>query len=153
MRPCRGLRPRLGSTDMERHMLSNANLVCFSATTNAEASRVFYESVLGLPLLEDTPFALVFEVNRTMLRIQKVREMTPARHTALGWEVSDIRSEIDQLTSKGIRFERYESLPQDDRGIWHSPSGAKVAWFKDSDGNILSLTQWPSSGHSKPAQD
>lgn len=124
-------------------MLSNAQIICFAATKNAEAARRFYQDVLGLPIIEDSPFALAFDANGTMLRIQKVQEHTPAKHTCLGWQVSDIRSHIDALMHKGVRFERYARLPQDDLGIWASPSGALVAWFLDPDGNGLSLTQWP----------
>ena len=103
----------------------------------------FYRDVLGLALIEDSAFAIVFDANGTMLRIQKVSEHAPAKHTALGWRVDDIRQKIDALSKKGIRFERYDRLPQDDRGIWRTPDGADIAWFRDPDGNTLSLTQWP----------
>jgi catechol 2,3-dioxygenase-like lactoylglutathione lyase family enzyme len=124
-------------------MLSSAELVCFAATKNPEAAKNFYANVLELRLIEDSPFALVFDANGTMLRIQKVQEHTPAKHTTLGWHVEDIRVEMEELIRKGVRFERYERLPQDELGIWKSPSGALVAWFLDPDGNGLSLTQFP----------
>ena len=124
-------------------MLSGAEIVCFAATKNPESAKGFYGSVLGLRLIEDSPFALVFDANGTMLRIQKVHEHTPAKHTTLGWSVISIHSEIEQLTRKGVRFERYERLQQDQLGVWQSPSGALVAWFLDPDGNGLSLTQFP----------
>ncbi len=126
-------------------MLNDAEIICFAATKNAEAAKKFYGEVLGLALVEDSPFALIFDANGTMLRVQKVEEHTPAKHTTLGWHVADLRSEIGELMRKGIRFERYERLPQDDLGIWQSPSGAQVAWFLDPDGNGLSLTQFPAS--------
>jgi catechol 2,3-dioxygenase-like lactoylglutathione lyase family enzyme len=124
-------------------MLNSAEIICFAATKNPEAAKRFYEEVLGLPLIEDSPFALAFDANGTMLRIQKVQEHTPVRHTTLGWKVRDIRAHIDALVCKGVRFERYERLPQDESGVWESPSGALVAWFLDPDGNGLSLTEWP----------
>ncbi|HTE40451.1 MAG TPA: VOC family protein [Steroidobacteraceae bacterium] len=124
-------------------MLNNAEIICFAATSKPDAAKTFYGQVLGLPLVEDSPFALAFDANGTMLRIQKVQEHTPAKHTTLGWQVTDIRAHVAGLVRKGIRFERYERLPQDDVGIWESPSGALVAWFLDLDGNGLSLTQWP----------
>lgn len=124
-------------------MLNNEELVCFAATKNPESAKRFYTDVLGLALLEDSPFALVFDANGTMLRIQKVQELTPAKHTSLGWKVNDIRARMQALMGKGVRFERYERLQQDEAGIWKSPSGALVAWFLDPDGNGLSLTQWP----------
>jgi catechol 2,3-dioxygenase-like lactoylglutathione lyase family enzyme len=124
-------------------MLNDAEIICFAATRNPEAAKAFYGQVLGLTLIEDSPFALAFDANGTMLRIQKVQEHTPAKHTTLGWSVANIRVNVEALVRKGVRFERYERLPQDEAGIWESPSGALVAWFLDPDGNGLSLTQWP----------
>jgi catechol 2,3-dioxygenase-like lactoylglutathione lyase family enzyme len=124
-------------------MLNDAKLVCFLATKDADAARDFYQNVLGLAPVEDGPFALVFDANGTTLRIQKVHEHVPARHTVLGWEVADVRSQIAELSRRGIRVERYDQLKQDEFGVWQSPSGAHVAWFKDPDGNTLSLTEWP----------
>jgi catechol 2,3-dioxygenase-like lactoylglutathione lyase family enzyme len=124
-------------------MLGNSQLIGFAATRHSELATAFYRDVLGLRLIEDSPFAIVFDANGTMLRIQKVQEHVPAKHTTLGWRVDDIRSKIDELSRKGVRFERYDRLPQDERAIWRTPDGAEVAWFKDPDGNTLSLTQWP----------
>ena len=121
--------------------LDGSSIICFAATGQSEQARQFYQDVLALRLLEDTPFALVFDANGTMLRIQKIHDHHPARHTVLGWQVGDIRSTIDKLSSQGVRFERYDGLPQDDRAIWETPDNALVAWFRDPDGNILSLTQ------------
>jgi len=120
----------------------NAKLIAFVATKNAAVARKFYTETLGLKFVSDDPFATVFDVNGTMLRVQKVNELTPARHTALGWAVPDIAARVKELTEAGIHFERFVGLPQDKLGIWTSPSGAKIAWFKDPDGNILSLTQF-----------
>lgn len=124
-------------------MLGNHDLVAFVATTQADNTRDFYGRVLGLNLIEDSPFALVFDANGTMLRIQKVKEFQPAPHTALGWNVPDIRAAVQGLAAKGVRFERYDGVPQNDLGIWATPGGAQVAWFKDPSSNILSLTQFP----------
>ena len=115
--------------------------MCFVATANAEAAKQFYESVLGLVLLEDTPFALVFNSNGTTLRIQKVQQLSRAPYTALGWAVHDIRSVVRTLTAKGVVFQRYDGLGQDPLGVWQSPGGALVAWFCDPDGNTLSITE------------
>ena len=122
-------------------MLSSASLVGFVATANGAAARQFYESVLGLVLLEDTPFSLVFNSNGTTLRIQKVQQVSLAPYTALGWVVPDVRSVVRSLTAKGVTFQRYDGLGQDALGVWQSPSGALVAWFRDPDGNTLSLTE------------
>jgi len=120
-------------------MLTNSNPIVFVATANAEAAVVFYRDVLGLTFVADDPFALVFDLNGTMLRIFKVESVTPLEYTALGWEVDDIEAMVRRLGEKGVKFERYKQLEQDDLGIWTSP-GARVAWFKDPDGNTLSLT-------------
>ncbi len=122
-------------------MLGRAEIVAFVATANADRARGFYEGVLGLRLREDSPFALVFDANGVVLRIQKVPSVVPAPYTALGWTVTDIRDTMTGLVRRGVVFERYAGLAQDDAGIWRSPGGAQVAWFKDPDGNILSLTQ------------
>ena len=123
-------------------MLNRADIIAFVATTQPERARPFYEEVLGLPLLADEPFALLFDANGVRLRVAKVGTLDPAPHTVLGWSVPDIRAAIHQLATKGVLFERYAGLSQDSAGIWTSPSGAQVAWFKDPDGNVLSLTQF-----------
>ncbi len=115
----------------------------FVATKKPALARKFYEKSLGLKFVSDEPFAIVFDANDIMLRVSKVKNLVTARHTVLGWEVSDIRAEIKRLAKKGVRFERFEGLGQDEAGIWTSPSGAQIAWFRDPDGNTLSLTQFP----------
>lgn len=123
-------------------MLNSSNLIALVATTNPERTRAFYTQSLGLTLLHEDAFALVFDSNAVMLRIQKVQSLNPASHTVLGWKVADIRTTIAALTDQGVVFERYPGLSQDPVGVWTAPSGARVAWFKDPDGNILSLTQF-----------
>lgn len=122
-------------------MLGKNNLVSFIATANGGAARKFYEQTLGLKVISDDDFALACEVNGRMLRIQKVENFRPQPFTALGWEVSDIGASVDALATRGVKFERYDGMDQDKRGIWASPSGAQVAWFKDPDGNTISLTE------------
>lgn len=123
-------------------MLNTSKIMAFVATQSPGSAREFYENALDLPFISDTPFALVFDLNGTMLRVQKVQEHTPANHTVLGWEVADIRAEIEELTRRGVHFERYEWMEQDELGVWTASGGAKIAWFKDPDGNLLSLTQF-----------
>lgn len=124
-------------------MLAGSEVMGFLATVNPERAKEFYETTLGLKFLEDTPFAIVFDANGIMLRIQKTREHTPLKTTSLGWKVTDIHEEINILNARGVQFERYEGLSQDDAGVWTTPDDARVAWFKDPDGNVLSMTQWP----------
>ena len=116
--------------------------VLFLATANAERSRAFYERVLGLDFVADEPPALVFQVGHSMLRIQKVDRVLTVPYTAMGWSVSDIRRTVQHLCAAGVVFQRYEGMNQDGDGIWHAPSGAFVAWFRDPDGHVLSLTQF-----------
>jgi catechol 2,3-dioxygenase-like lactoylglutathione lyase family enzyme len=123
-------------------MLGTAKLVCFAATIQPAEALEFYRHVLGLSLVDDGPFALVFDANGTMLRVQKVHDLSPAPYTTLGWEVGDLRATIRELTEKGVGFEHYAGLPQDDLGVWTTPDGSLVAWFKDPDGNTLSLTEF-----------
>ena len=118
------------------------NPILFLATADAQRSRAFYEQVLGLNFVADEPPALVFRVGDRMLRIQKVDRVQAALYTSLGWAVPDIRPTVRELRMKGVEFQRYESLNQDNDGIWPAPSGALVAWFKDPDGHVLSLTQF-----------
>ncbi|MBX2836878.1 MAG: VOC family protein [Gammaproteobacteria bacterium] len=115
--------------------------VAFLATAKSTESRHFYETVLNLKCLSDEPFALVFELGGTTLRIQKVESVTQVNYTVLGWNVTNIKHCVEELAKKGVQFEIFSGLEQDDSGIWSSPGGAMVAWFKDPDGNTLSLTQ------------
>jgi len=126
-------------------MLGDYEVIAFTQTAQPEKAKAFYSEILGLKLEEDGPFALVLWAGRTMLRIQKVHELTPLPFTVLGWNVPDIKATVAKLSSKGIKFERYQGMPQDDTGIWLAPSGASICWFKDPDGNTLSLTQFPRS--------
>jgi catechol 2,3-dioxygenase-like lactoylglutathione lyase family enzyme len=116
--------------------------ILFLATANPARSRAFYERVLGLTFVADEPVALVFRIGETMLRIQKVDHVHNAPYTMLGWTVPDIRRTLHILRAAGVAFQHYLGMNQDADGIWHSPSGAFVAWFQDPDGQILSLTQF-----------
>jgi catechol 2,3-dioxygenase-like lactoylglutathione lyase family enzyme len=116
-------------------------IVTFLLTKNPEASTGFYRDTLGFVFVRDDGFALVFDLHGTMLRIGKVPEFTPAQQTVLGWEVADIGSTVKEFAKKGVAFERYPGMGQDGDGIATFPTGDKVAWFKDPDGNVLSLSQ------------
>jgi catechol 2,3-dioxygenase-like lactoylglutathione lyase family enzyme len=123
-------------------MLNEAKLVAFVLTANAARAREFYESVLGLRVVAEDDFALVVDANGTTLRVTKMKEVTPAQHTVVGWDVADVAASVQALRERGVTFERYSFLEQDALGIWTAPgSGARVAWFKDPDGNVLSLSQ------------
>ena len=123
-------------------MLATSEVIAFTATTDAPRALAFYRDVLGLRLVADEPWAIVFDAAGTMLRIQKAPKHTPAPHTALGWKVADIAATMAALRERGVAFERYEWMQQDAAGVWSTPDGVKIAWFKDPDGNVLSLTQF-----------
>jgi catechol 2,3-dioxygenase-like lactoylglutathione lyase family enzyme len=122
-------------------MESSAKLVAFVPTSDFDKARSFYEGVLGLKFISQDSFALVMDANGTTVRIAKVGGFTPAQFTILGWQVDHIEDAVRSLTTKEVTFERFPGLKQDELGIWTAPGGDRVAWFKDPDGNILSLSQ------------
>jgi catechol 2,3-dioxygenase-like lactoylglutathione lyase family enzyme len=124
-------------------MLAYSRLVPFIATKNPKASKEFYQKALGLDVISESPYAVVFKLFQTQLRVTPVQKFKAASHTILGWETKNIKKEIGELKRAGVHFEKYLGMNQDDLGIWISPSGAMVAWFKDPDGNVLSLTEYP----------
>ena len=122
--------------------LASSSLVAFVGVCDPDRAKRFYRDTLGLRLVsEELPFALVFDVQGTMLRVTVVPEVKPAKFTVLGWKVPDIQAAVSSLEEEGVEFQRYAGLQQDGLGIWTSPRGARVAWFHDPDGNILSVTQ------------
>jgi catechol 2,3-dioxygenase-like lactoylglutathione lyase family enzyme len=122
-------------------MLPSATLVGFVQVTDRKKAREFYVDLLGLRFISEDPFALVVESNGNRIRIGEMAKLQPAQFTVLGWEVQDIEAAVAALTAKGIEFQQYGFSGQDERGIWTTPGGDKVAWFKDPAGNVLSLSQ------------
>lgn len=118
----------------------------FAATADAGASREFYESVLGFPCEEDTPFALVFDVSGAQLWVQEVETVVNPPYTILGFAVTDIANTIAELGDKGVQSEFYEFMVQDQSGIWTTPDGTAIVWCKDPDGNLVSFTQYDAAG-------
>jgi catechol 2,3-dioxygenase-like lactoylglutathione lyase family enzyme len=125
-------------------MLAQADLIGFIPTVDADRARSFYVDVLGLTFVSEEPFAITVRSNNATIRIVPVTAYNPSPHTILGWEVSDIQAMAKKFHTSGITFERYPYLEQNADGIWAAPDGrAKVAWFKDPDGNVLSISQHP----------
>ena len=122
--------------------LGPAAPIAFVSTTDPARARDFYERVLGLTFVADEGFALVFDLAGTMLRVTRVDELRPQPFTVLGWRVDGIETVVRQLAARGVAFERFPGLELDALGIWSSPSGARIAWFRDPDGNLLSLTDF-----------
>jgi catechol 2,3-dioxygenase-like lactoylglutathione lyase family enzyme len=123
--------------------LTDAEVIAFVPTRDPKKARAFYEGVLGLEFVSEDPFALVFNSNGVMIRIANVSSVSdfkPASFTILGWHVPNADVAVCALEKKGVTFDRFPWMEQSETGIWTSPSGAKVAWFKDPDGNVLSIT-------------
>jgi catechol 2,3-dioxygenase-like lactoylglutathione lyase family enzyme len=120
--------------------LNDASLVAFLVTTDATRARAFYEGALGLTFVSEDEFALVLTTQGTKVRVTKMKEWSPLPFTVLGWDVADVDASARQLVARGVRLERYGFLEQDEAGVWTAPSGTKVVWFKDPDGNTLSLS-------------
>jgi catechol 2,3-dioxygenase-like lactoylglutathione lyase family enzyme len=123
-------------------MLGTSDVIAFVGTADLMRSREFYERTLGLRVVDESPYACVFDANGTMLRLTPAGEVVVAPYTILGWRVTDIRSVVRGLTQHGIRFRRYDGMEQDEAGIWTTPGGDRVAWFNDPDGHTLSVTQF-----------
>lgn len=122
-------------------MLNNEKIVAFVGVSNADKARAFYRDTLGLTMVHEDGFALVFDVAGIMLRVTPVGEVRPQPYTVLGWQVQDATATVRAMAAAGVKLERYPHVPQDEDGIWTAPGGAKVAWFRDPDGNILSVSQ------------
>ncbi|MCR4338405.1 MAG: VOC family protein [Gemmatimonadaceae bacterium] len=118
--------------------------MAFVPTCNPKRARGFYEDILGLRFVSEDQFALVLDANGVAVRLANVsgvRDVKPASFTILGWQVRNAQTTVRELRTKGVTFEHFPGMEQDSAGIWTSPGGAKVAWFKDPDGNILSITE------------
>ena len=123
-------------------ILGSSKIVAFAGVRDAQRAKAFYRDTLGLRMVSEDGFALVFDANGTMLRVSLVREVVAAPYTVLGWEVADIVRTATQLVQAGVKLERYENfVKQDELGVWIAPGGTRVAWFKDPDGNLLSISQ------------
>jgi|SRR5690349_4416998 catechol 2,3-dioxygenase-like lactoylglutathione lyase family enzyme len=122
-------------------MLADKKLKAFVPTIKPDKAKSFYNDILGLEFLSEDDYGLEFNANGTLLRVIIVPELKPHGFTVLGWNVDNISSTIKSLNDKNVFCEKYDFLEQDRLGIWIAPGGAKVAWFKDPDGNVLSLTE------------
>jgi catechol 2,3-dioxygenase-like lactoylglutathione lyase family enzyme len=122
-------------------MLASGRLIGFVPTKDSKRARDFYEGKLGFQFVSDDQFALVMQAGENMIRIAKAKDFTPAQYTAMGWEVTDVEAMVKWLNGRGVKFEKYSFVEDRELGIWTTPNGDKVAWFKDPDGNVLSLSQ------------
>jgi catechol 2,3-dioxygenase-like lactoylglutathione lyase family enzyme len=120
-------------------VLIDGKMVGFIATTNYEKARAFYEGKLGFEFVSQDQFALVVKAGEHHIRIANVSAFTPFPGTVLGWEVADVKAVVLWLKDRGVVTEKYPFVADKELGIWTSPSGNHIAWFKDPDGNVLSV--------------
>jgi len=122
-------------------VLESSQAVAFLPSQDLERSGQFFAGVLGLPLVSQSSFAVVFSCAATTLRVTRVDGLRPQPFTVFGWLVADLRSAVAELRDRGTELLRYEGLEQDDQDVWTTPNGDLVAWFHDPDLNVLSLTE------------
>jgi catechol 2,3-dioxygenase-like lactoylglutathione lyase family enzyme len=123
-------------------MLGSEDLIAFAASSDLDLAVAFYGETLGLTMVDRNEFACVFDANGTMLRVTAVPRVAVAGYAVLGWRVADIVSTVEALAKRGVVFTHYDSMDQDESGVWTTAGGDRVAWFTDLDGNTLSVTQF-----------
>src|SRR3954451_16296575 len=123
-------------------MLATSDVIAFAASTDLARARSFYETTLGLTVVDENAYACVVDANGTMLRLTAVAEVAQPGYTVRGWRVTNISETVAGLETLGVVFARYDGIEQDAQGVWTTPGGDRVAWFTDPDGNVLSLTQF-----------
>ena len=122
-------------------MLTSAKMMGFLLTRDYEQARAFFEGKLGFAFVSLDQYALVMKAGENLIRISKGQSFTPLPGTVLGWEVHDVETEVRWLKQRGVDCEKYPFVQDKELGIWSTPNGDKVAWFKDPDGNVLSVSQ------------
>ena len=121
-------------------ILESAKPAIIICTRDRVRSSTFYRDTLGLTVAYEDSFAAVFNIGGATLRVSIVTDFTPHEHTILGFTVPDVATTVKALREKGIVFNTYQHVSQDELGIWTAPGGAvRVAWFNDPDGNVLSV--------------
>jgi catechol 2,3-dioxygenase-like lactoylglutathione lyase family enzyme len=122
-------------------MLASGKIVGFVPTKDYDQARAFYEGKLGFEFVSLDQFALVVRAGDHKIRIAKVANFTPLQGTILGWEVDNIEAVVKWLRERGVATEKFPFVQDRELGIWTTPEGDKVAWFKDPDSNVLSVAQ------------
>ena len=122
-------------------MLATANLTAFVPVTDLVRARKFYEETLGLQVGHADDYGCMLDSNGTTLRLARVDAYERAPYTVVGWGVASVEEAVHDLVAAGVEILRYDGMGQDELGIWAAPSGDRVAWFSDSEGNTLSVTE------------
>ena len=120
----------------------SATPVAFIYVGERDRAIAFYCDTLGLSLRSSDPFGDFLQSGPALVRMTVMADLKAGPHPVLGWDVADIQAAAEALRDRGFAFTIYEGMGQDSLGIWTAPDGkAKVAWFADPDGNVLSLSQ------------
>lgn len=122
-------------------MLGSSAITALIGTIKPDAAKAFYGETLGLKLVSEDAFAIVFEGANARVRVSRVPLVTPPAYAVLAFSVGDIEKTAAELAGKGVTFARFAFLVQDAKAIWSAPDGTKVVWFHDPDRNLLSLVQ------------
>ena len=137
-------------------MLAAARLQTLVLTSDIARARAFYSGVLGLPLKGESLGALVYDVGGGDLRVSPAKSTKPSEHTVLGFAVDDLDATVADLIARGVEAERIAKFSQDERGVVIAPDGSRVLWFRDPDGNLLSVVQYAAapavSGIARPEE-
>jgi len=124
-------------------MFSQSKLQSIIWTSRIDEAEIFYREVLGLSLQSRSDGALVFDVGGGDLRVSPVPSTRASEHTVLGFSVSDVDSAVEFLRKREVAIERFEGFRHNENGTLTTPGGSRVAWFRDPDGNLLSVVQFP----------
>ncbi len=123
-------------------MLGSARLQTLVWTADKARAKAFYSGVLDLPFQGESFGALLYKVGNGELRVSPVPSTRPSEHTVLGFAVDNLGEVADELGRRGLYVERIAGFQHDQRGVWTAPDGTKVLWFRDPDGNLLSVVQY-----------
>ena len=125
-------------------MLASSKLQTIVWTSRPREAERFYSDVLGLPLKGRSMGALVYDIQGSVLRVSPVPSTQPSEHTVAGFAVEDLAGVVSALRERGVAWVRFPNFPHDDDGVVTAPDGSRVAWFRDPDGNLLSIVQYAS---------
>ena len=125
-------------------MLGNAKATSGFAVPDTDEAKRFYGETLGVDVavLDEENGVMALKLTGGDVFVYRKPDFVPATYTILNFEVDDVDAAVEELSSRGIDFERYDGFEQDEKGIARGP-GPSIAWFKDPAGNILSVLQQP----------
>lgn len=120
-------------------MLSQSTIIAVIAVQDIVTAREFYEDILGLELIDESPEGILYKSGDGRLLLYESPNGGQNPATSAAWVVDDVEACVDELKDKGISFEHYDDMPVEWQGDLAVSGDMKSAWFKDPDGNILSV--------------